>query len=108
MDIWVDRSTENYLKLKKAFDDFGMPVFDMTEQNFLSHPIWDVFTFGVPPVAIDIMVKVKGLDFNDNFEGSIVFEDDGLKIRALHKNQLIAAKKESNRPKDIDDIQNLL
>ncbi|PTX12553.1 hypothetical protein C8N37_102247 [Sphingobacterium faecium] len=108
MDIWVERSETNYSKLKNAFLDFGMPVFDMTKENFLSHPIWDVFTFGVPPVAIDIMVKVKGLDFKENYDSSILFEDDELKIRTLHKSQLIAAKRESNRPKDMDDIENLL
>lgn len=32
MDIWVERTTENYQKLKRAFDQFGMPVFDMTEK----------------------------------------------------------------------------
>ncbi|MEZ0452553.1 hypothetical protein ABTW24_13200 [Sphingobacterium thalpophilum] len=97
----------NYLKLKTAFSDFGMPVFDMTEDNFLNHPIWDVFTFGIPPVAIDIMLRVKGVDFEENFRQAILFEDDNLKIRTLHKNSLIQAKKFSNRPKDIDDIQNL-
>lgn len=107
MDIWVERTRENYLKLQKAFSDFGMPVFDMTEDNFLEHPIWDVFTFGVPPVAIDIMVNVKGLDFEENYNNSVVFQDENLQIRTLHKNQLIAAKKYSNRPKDQDDIINL-
>ena len=107
MDIWVDRSKENYQRLKAAFGEFGMPVFDMTEENFLDHPVWDVFTFGVPPVAIDIMVKVKGLDFDENFNHAVTFEDDGLLIKTIHKNQLIKAKKHSNRPKDIDDIQNL-
>ncbi|SKB84314.1 hypothetical protein SAMN05660841_02648 [Sphingobacterium nematocida] len=107
MDIWVERTQTNYNRLKAAFLEFGMPVFDMTEENFLSHPSWDVFTFGVPPVAIDIMVKVKGLDFTNNYNQSIVFEDDDLSIRTLHKDQLIAAKKKSNRPKDQDDIENL-
>ncbi|CAM3584992.1 DUF6036 family nucleotidyltransferase [Sphingobacterium prati] len=107
MDIWVDRTSENYLKLQAAFSDFGMPVFDMTEDNFLNHPIWDVFTFGIPPVAIDIMLKVKGLDFEENFNQAVLFEDDNLKIRTLHKNRLLEAKKSSNRPKDLDDIQNL-
>jgi hypothetical protein len=27
MDIWVQRSSENYQKIKKAFFEFGMPVF---------------------------------------------------------------------------------
>lgn len=107
MDIWVERTQTNYDRLKEAFFQFGMPVFDMTEANFLSHPSWDVFTFGVPPVAIDIMVKVKGLDFRENYNQSILFEDDDLLIRTLHKDQLIAAKKKSNRPKDQDDIENL-
>lgn len=107
MDIWVERTKLNYDRIKKAFTEFGMPVFDMTEENFLNHPNWDVFTFGVPPVAIDVMVKVKGLDFEENFTQAVFFEDDGLAIRTIHKDQLIRAKEHSNRAKDIDDIQNL-
>ena len=80
MDIWVERTPEKYLRIKQAFLQFGMPVFDMTENNFLSHPNWDVFTFGIPPVAIDMMVKVKGLEFESCFANSILFEDGDLKI----------------------------
>lgn len=107
MDIWVERTKENYQKLKQAFLQFGMPVFDMTEDNFLCHPNWDVFTFGIPPVAIDIMVKVKGLDFEQSYQKSVVFEDDGLKIRTIHKDNLIEAKKASGRSKDLDDLENI-
>lgn len=34
MDLWVERTKDNYLKIKRAFEDFRMPVFDMTEDNF--------------------------------------------------------------------------
>jgi hypothetical protein len=107
MDIWVERSTENYLKLKKAFLQFGMQVFDMTAENFLSHPNWDVFTFGTPPVAIDIMVKVKGLDFETCYQRSVWFEDADLVIRTIHKKDLLKAKEAAGRLKDLDDIENL-
>lgn len=107
MDIWVERTKGNYQKLKQAFLQFGMPVFDMTEDNFLSHPNWDVFTFGIPPVAIDVMVKVKGLDFEQCYQKSVVFEDEGLKIRTIHKDNLIEAKKASGRSKDLDDLENI-
>ena len=107
MDIWVERSHENYKRIGWAFRDFGMPVFDMTEENFLHHASWDVFTFGVPPSAIDVMVKVKGLDFNTCFDKAIYFEDDGLSIRTIHLNDLLTAKRTVSRPKDIDDIENL-
>lgn len=84
-----------------------MSVFDMTEDNFLSHPNWDVFTFGTPPVAIDIMVTIKGLDFATCYQRSVLFEDDDLKIRTIHKNDLVKAKQAAGRSKDLDDLENL-
>jgi hypothetical protein len=107
MDIWVDRTLENYKKIKSAFLQFGMPVFDMTQERFLNDSLIDVFTFGRPPVAIDIMISVLGLDFNECFEKAIYFEDDNLQIRTIHINDLIDAKKASGRPKDLDDLENL-
>lgn len=107
MDIWVERTSENYQKIKNAFTEFGMPVFDMNEDNFLNHSSWDVFTYGVPPSAIDVMVKVKGLNFKDAYENAIVFEDDDLKIKTIHIKDLLKTKTVSGRLKDLDDIQNL-
>lgn len=107
MDIWVKRTKANYEKIIVAFSNFGMPVFDMTEENFLYHEIWDVFSFGRPPVGIDIMVQVKGLTFETAFNNSVFFEDDGLQIRTINYHDLINAKKASARPKDEDDISNL-
>lgn len=107
MDIWVERSDENYSKIVKAFKDFGMPVFDMTKENFLEHPIWDVFTFGIPPVAIDVMIKIDGFNFEEVIERSVILNDGDLVVRVIHKNDLIAAKLKANRFKDMDDVENL-
>jgi hypothetical protein len=107
MDLWVDRTEENYLNIKNAFGEFGMPVFDMTEENFLHHPNWDVFTFGIPPVAIDLMISMEGFNFQEVFDRSIIFKDDELNIRVIHKNDLIAAKRKAGRSKDLDDLENL-
>ena len=68
LDIWVEQTEENYYKLVKAFQLFGMPVFKMTKNNFLGNAEMDVFTFGRPPVSIDIMLSVKGLDFEEVFQ----------------------------------------
>ena len=108
MDIWVDRTPENYLQIKKSFIEFGMPVFDMTEENFLFHSAWDVFTFGMPPVAIDLMIKIEGVDFASAFERAVIFMEDQLAIRTIHKSDLIALKKAAGRAKDINDLENLV
>lgn len=107
MDIWVKRDRENYEKIVNAFNGFGMSVFDMTEHNFLEHKTWDVFTFGTPPICIDIIVKLKGLEFDACYSEAQIFEDDGLLVKTINYNHLIEAKKSANRPKDIDDINNL-
>jgi hypothetical protein len=108
MDIWVKRCSLNYQKICRAFQEFGMPVFDMTEENFLNHPNWDVFTFGLPPSAIDIMISLKGLGFEECFQRASYFKDEGLSIRTLHISDLIEAKKSSGRSKDLNDLENLL
>lgn len=107
MDLWVERTKENYVKIRKSFEEFGMPVFDMSEENFLQHPVWDVFTFGIPPVAIDLMISMEGFNFQEIFERSVTFKEDDLEIRVIHKNDLIAAKQKAGRSKDLDDLENL-
>lgn len=107
MDIWVDRTAENYKKLSRAFYQFHMPVFDMTLEKFMNVNENDVFSFGRNPVGIDIMTAVKGLNFEQANQLSTIFDDDGLLIRVVHINHLIEAKKAAGRLKDLDDIKQL-
>jgi hypothetical protein len=66
-----------------------------------------VFTFGRAPVAIDLMVELKGLTFDNAFESSITFSENDFFVRTISKEDLIKAKKSVMRPKDQDDLQNL-
>ncbi len=107
LDVWVHKTAENYQRLLKAFVQFGMPVFDMTEENFLHNSALDVFTFGVPPVSIDLMTETKGLDFKVAFQHAEWFEFEDFKIRVVQFQDLLNAKAASNRPKDREDIRQL-
>lgn len=108
LDIWIEPSPENYHKLVIAFAHFGMPMFDMTEEKFLNDERYDVFTFGRPPVCIDLLSKVKGLSFKETFDNAIYYDiTESIKVRFLHLNDLITAKKASGRHKDLDDIEHL-
>lgn len=107
LDILVERTKENYKKIEKAFSIFRMPLFDMTEDNFLYNNEMDVYTFGRQPVAIDIMNKIKGATFEELFAASNIHSVDGVNVRLIHLNNLIQTKKVAGRHKDLDDIQNL-
>jgi hypothetical protein len=106
MDVWVKKTKDNYHRIVKAFAQFGMPVFDMSEANFLSDD-FDVWMFGIEPVKIELMTAVKGLDFDEAFQLSQIHTEEHVMIRFLHINSLISAKKAAGRYKDLDDIEQL-
>lgn len=105
--IWVNRTKENYVKLSRAFAEFGLSVFEMTEEKFLDTDTADVFSYGRPPVSIDIITKLKGVNFDEAFAQAQTFNEEGLVIRFIHLNNLIQAKKAAGRHKDLDDIEKL-
>ncbi|MEO6290490.1 MAG: hypothetical protein ABIO76_11240 [Ginsengibacter sp.] len=106
MDVWVNKTKDNYQKLVKAFALFGMPVFDMTESAFLGNE-FDVWGIGIQPVRIEIMTAVKGLAFGETYTQSQLYNEDGLQIRFIHLNHLLQAKKAAGRFRDLDDIDQL-
>ncbi|MBK7883894.1 MAG: hypothetical protein IPJ81_08860 [Chitinophagaceae bacterium] len=107
LDIWVNTTPKNLIQLRKAFLQFGLPATELTEYNFLQNEAIDVFSFGRPPVGIDIMKKVKGCDFATAYNLSKEYIENGLPIRFIHLNTLLEAKKASGRFKDLDDIEKL-
>ena len=106
LDIWVNRTPENHLRLSKAFSIFGMPLFDMTLENFMGER-FDVFSIGRSPIRIDIITKLKGVNFDEAFKHALVKEIDGLQIKYLDLNYLIQSKKAAGRYKDLDDLEKL-
>ncbi|MCP9750927.1 nucleotidyltransferase [Ferruginibacter sp. HRS2-29] len=107
LDIWVETTSENLVKLKRAFLQFGLHTSDLTEKNFLLDNAIDVFSYGIPPVSIDLMKEVKGLDFKEAFKNAETFIEDDLQIRYINYQSLIIAKRSSGRHKDLDDIEKL-
>ncbi|HSF89792.1 MAG TPA: hypothetical protein VLA46_10265 [Saprospiraceae bacterium] len=107
LDIWVERTEENYIRLVSAFRIFSMPVFDMSLENFLNTGQFDVFTFGVPPVSIDIMLEVKGLEFKEALSMAEWKVIDDVNVNLIDLQSLIKAKKASGRHRDLDDIENI-
>ncbi len=107
MDIWVRPSADNYKRLQTAFAVFGLPTEAISEAAFLNTDNADVFTFGRPPTAIDILTKVKGLDFEETFNMAEEISVDGAPVRLIHLSHLKQAKKASDRHKDRDDLEHL-
>lgn len=107
LDIWVNPTPSNYHRLQKAFAAFGMSLFDMTEERFMTTEQYDVFTFGRPPVCIEILTAIKGLRFEETYSNSSLQKFDDVVVRMIDIRDLITAKKAANRHKDKDDLEHL-
>jgi hypothetical protein len=106
LDIWVNKTPENYQKLIKAYAIFGMPVFDMSLKNFMGDE-FDVFSVGRSPMRIDVITKLKGLDFESAFKNAASKTFETLNVKYLHLNDLKIAKEAAGRYKDLDDLEKL-
>lgn len=106
IDLWVEKSKENYKRIVSSFNDFGLSLFDMTEMIYLSDEV-DVFSFGRPPVSIDLLTSLKGVDFQKAFDQSQFHILDEIPVRVIHYDHLIISKRAAGRHKDLDDIEHL-
>ena len=107
LDIFVEVNAENYTKIEKAFGEFGLSVFDMTQDNFLNNKNINVFSFGRPPVSIEILKEISGLSFNEVYNQSLLTEIEDIPLRIINLKHLKENKKQSGRNKDLNDLENL-
>jgi hypothetical protein len=107
LDLWVNPTSQNYRKMLQAFVEFGLSPFNMTESLFLNSNDNDVFTFGRPPVCVDILTNVKGLSFNESYQNASIVDFDGLEVMMIDIRDLKKAKQAAGRSKDLDDLENL-
>jgi predicted nucleotidyltransferase len=107
LDIWVARTAENFSCLQHAFQKFGLPGNAFSLEEFLNDAEQDVFSFGRPPVAIDIITSIKGLQFDEVFKEAEWVDVSGLAVRLIQLPHLMQAKKAAGRYKDLDDLEHL-
>ena len=74
---------------------------DLTEEDF--HKPGMVFQIGTEPQRIDIVSAVDGLEYSDAAKRAVKMNVDGLEIKVISIDDLIANKRASGRPKDIAD-----
>lgn len=104
LDVWVERTESNYKLLMQAFSEFGLPA--IPEEMFLSTKT-DVYTFGVPPVCLEILTAARGLDFAACFSNAPKVNLDGVPAHLIHLDDLVRNKKAVGRNKDLDDLEHL-
>lgn len=108
IDIFIQDSLENRANLREALKQAGIGDFEnLSTMQFV--PGWTDVTLNFN-LRLDIMTSVKGLEnitFEQLLEKAYITEISGVIVYFLDYENLIIAKKASNRPKDLLDIEEL-
>lgn len=105
MDLWLDDSADNMERVYRALTDFGVPPIAIDHLN--AAPPLDVVWIGVPPNRIDLAKGIRGLSFAESWLHRETTEHGGIQVHVIGRKDLIMAKRECGRAKDIADAEAL-
>jgi len=107
-DIFIKADPENARAAYAALASFGAPMDGVTAED-LANPA-KFIRFGHPPVAIDILPAIDGVDFDTawshRIEGTID-RTTGDKAYFISKDDLIASKLAAGRARDLLDVEDI-
>ena len=103
LDIWILADAENARRVYTALVEFGAPVAEMKPDDFAEYGM--IFQIGVAPCRIDIISKISGVSYLDAVQRAVPKTIDGVEVRVISLEDLIANKKASGRAKDIADVE---
>ena len=104
IDIWIDIHETNIEKLLRALNEFGFSSLNIKRTDFSPNQI---IQLGYPPNRIDLITTPAGVDFEACFKSKESVVIDDISINIIDLQNLIKAKKASNRTRDLADIEEL-
>jgi|SRR6185312_15287506 len=105
LDIWIKPSDDNAVKMIVVLKDFGFGSLKLAKEDFLKENY--VTQLGYPPLRIDILNAISGVNFDDAYKGRILGQVGDLVISFINISDFIANKQATGRAKDIGDISAL-
>lgn len=102
LDVLIGPSAENGKAVFAALAKFGAPLEGLTPKDFVEPG--NFFRMGTPPVMVDILSSIKGVDFDQAWERRVEFPvDPGLNAMFISREDLLASKLAAGRPQDLAD-----
>ncbi len=105
IDFFVAVSSENASKLIAVYEKFGFGDLGLQEEDFV-RPDY-VVEIGREPKKIQVLTGIDGVSFDDAWKNRVEVSINGMPLKFLGKEDLIANKRASGRPKDKIDLLEL-
>jgi predicted nucleotidyltransferase len=106
LDIWINISEDNAGRLMKVINEFGLSALGLQKADFLEPGY--ITQIGYPPLRIDILNNIDGMEFEDAISGMQTLKaDDDFAICYIGLNDFLKNKRASGRKQDLADIKEI-
>ncbi len=103
LDIFIATDFPNSEAVFRALATFGAPVEGLSAADFREPE--NFFRMGAPPVMVDIMPRISGVEFEGAWQRRVDIEiDDKLMVPFISRDDLLIAKIAAGRAQDLADV----
>jgi hypothetical protein len=103
MDIYVKADQQNARRILEALHEFGFASVGLEMDDFTSPD--QIVQLGVPPVRIDLITSLSGVEWEEASSGSVVTAYGGVPVHILGRAEFVRNKKAVGRKQDLADIE---
>jgi len=105
IDLWIRPTPANARRVLRALSEFGVGGIELGLDDFLKPD--HVVQLGVPPVRIDLLTGVDGVQWTEAWENRKAGTYGSVPTNYLGRQQFIQNKRAAGRRKDLADIEAL-
>ena len=105
LGVWVRPEPTNAVRVLRALRAFGAPLQDLTEADLSTPGL--TFQIGVPPVRIDVITAIDGVEFAEAWPARMQTRFADLETAVLSKEHLLRNKRAAGRLQDLADVERL-
>ena len=105
LDVFIATDQGNAEGVYSALKEFGAPLKNLTSDDFTHKGYF--YQMGRPPLRVDIMMSIPGIEFDEAWNNREVVQLGNLKILFISRSDLIQAQEASGRPQDKIDLKKL-
>ncbi len=102
LDVWVEPTAANARRVLSALRLFGFGAVGLTTRDFSRRD--RVTQLGYPPVRIDILTGISGVEFPGAWKRRIEVSLAGMTVPVLSRADYVDNKRAAARPKDLLDV----
>ena len=105
MDIWIAIHPDNAERMVAVLHAFGFGTPNLAVNLFLQDH--SIVRMGVPPMRIEVLTTISGVQFAACYAERIIAAIDGVDVNLISLQHLKTNKQASGRYKDLDDLEHL-